>query len=1054
MRHIPLKRIMTSMTILGFLLISLLILTNQASAAQFTGDNFEDNISVKFSPNRPSEYQSVNVTIGSKYGVPIIQADLWVEINGPQYTSSGAYQMERINTTHRYTVLNGYAAQTNVTFHITAYDGLNQIKSKNYYYDVAAKRSWKYPSFAQNVNLQFGPNPPDYNQGVNLTITSKDLDVKIQRADVNVSIKLPDFQEELKGAELMDKVDDYTFQAAIPPYPGSAEITFFITAYDELWNPTTSDSFTYTVTPPQEKFLYGIYVVVFNNITSQYMEANITVTNTSGYLSRGETVNGIYWTPSNMAPGEYIIKVTPLIEEEGDMKTIPITIYQGMDDFKFVVYYGEEDISTKMDISKFPTTRTIVAYAAAAILMPLLFIAYRKYLTEEEDGTGKKGKKGGKGSSDPGIFSKLLAVIEEEPELKKNLGTGAAFALLGFLASSWCPFYPWWMILLFTLILGSVGYKFPFIGLIMVSFISIGAAGFQTPQFGLIFLVFSLIVCICSLFNWKFGYLTFMMVFLSSFGLSFLVPIAAIFMFSLFLSVTSTLVSGIFMTILVATGNLNNLSFLVTDFASQKESIITFSRSADYGIFTPRKFLDSISGIRNLDLSILGSFIKNYMDSMVPLIQLLFWIILIIGIYLFKKHISGKKEKINPWFLGIIAYFILLSVSIIGMLVSDFDSDVIFRTKNIVIYLLMFPAVMTAVLSGTVIRNAFAELYQDTKKTIIGTRIGESMNLRKTSFKKVGGLKDVKEEIRDSIVGPLLKPEMSKKFGVEPPKGLILFGPPGCGKTLLMRVIATELEVDMIGVKCSDIMSKWYGESENLIAALFESARERKPCVLFLDEIDAIAKRRDFYSADDVTPRLLSIMLSEMDGMDKFEEIIIIAATNRPELIDPALLRPGRFDKVVYIPPPKAKSRMDILKIHLKGKPVSRNIDLKKIAKLTKGYSGADVANLCKECAVVNLKRAIKTGRNTVINMKDFVKMSRTLKPSLSSDIIKEYEELQINFERKIKKTQTKKDKGKKQTITDEDGWIKEEEEEKETVDGREYDEDGEDESSEGWIEE
>lgn len=292
---------------------------------------------------------------------------------------------------------------------------------------------------------------------------------------------------------------------------------------------------------------------------------------------------------------------------------------------------------------------------------------------------------------------------------------------------------------------------------------------------------------------------------------------------------------------------------------------------------------------------------------------------------------------------------------------------------------------------------------EEIRNSDVGKKVSEMVGFRKASFKDIGGLADVKREVKNALMVPLLEPEMASKYGVKPSKGLLLFGPPGCGKTLMLRAVASDLNVDMIGVKCSDVMSKWYGESEGLIASLFEEARARSPCILFLDEIDAIAKRRDFYSTDDVTPRVLSIMLSEMDGMDEAEGIILVATTNMPDLIDPALMRPGRFDKVIYVPPPDSISREEIIKVHMKGKFISDDIATDKLAGRTKGFSGADLANLVREASSMGLERALETKKPQPITMKDMDEVLDEIKPSISPKMIKMYDKLRREFERKKK---------------------------------------------------
>jgi SpoVK/Ycf46/Vps4 family AAA+-type ATPase len=170
---------------------------------------------------------------------------------------------------------------------------------------------------------------------------------------------------------------------------------------------------------------------------------------------------------------------------------------------------------------------------------------------------------------------------------------------------------------------------------------------------------------------------------------------------------------------------------------------------------------------------------------------------------------------------------------------------------------------------------------------------------------------------------------------------------------------------------------------------------------LFLDEIDSIAKRRDFYSTDDVTPRVLSIMLSEMDGMDEAEGIIIVGTTNMPDLVDPALMRPGRFDKVIYIPPPDLTSREQIIKIHLKGKYADKDIDTALLAKRTDGFSGADLANLVREASSLGLERALETKRPQPITQKDLESILDEIRPSVSPTMLKTYDKLRKEYERK-----------------------------------------------------
>ncbi|RLG46162.1 MAG: AAA family ATPase, partial [Thermoproteota archaeon] len=211
-------------------------------------------------------------------------------------------------------------------------------------------------------------------------------------------------------------------------------------------------------------------------------------------------------------------------------------------------------------------------------------------------------------------------------------------------------------------------------------------------------------------------------------------------------------------------------------------------------------------------------------------------------------------------------------------------------------------------------------------------------------FKGLADYGEVKQELTEAIIWPLIRSDLAREYGVEMAKGILLFGPPGCGKTLLMKTLAENTGLSFIHVKLGEILSKWYGESERNLLAIFERARAMKPCIIFLDELDSIGKRRDLYSSDDVTPRLLSLMLSEMDGMRSEGGIVVVGATNMPDLLDPALLRPGRFDKLIYVPPPDFRARVEILKAKCTNLPLAEDVNFESLAKATERFSGADLS--------------------------------------------------------------------------------------------------------------
>ncbi|MEM2929733.1 MAG: CDC48 family AAA ATPase [Thermoproteota archaeon] len=250
----------------------------------------------------------------------------------------------------------------------------------------------------------------------------------------------------------------------------------------------------------------------------------------------------------------------------------------------------------------------------------------------------------------------------------------------------------------------------------------------------------------------------------------------------------------------------------------------------------------------------------------------------------------------------------------------------------------------------------------------------------------VGGLEEIKRRLRETVELPIKTPEKFDKLGITPPKAILLYGPPGCGKTLLARAVATESEANFISIKGPEVFSKWVGESEKAIREVFRKARLASPSIIFLDEVDAIAPRRGMSMADSgVTERVVSQLLTEMDGLTPIERIVIIGATNRPELLDPAIMRPGRFEVVLYVPPPDEASRLQILKIHTRRMPLE-SVSLEEIAKRTEGYSGADLEALCREAGLNALRRDADK-----VTKEDFEKALQTVKPSLKEDILMKY---------------------------------------------------------------
>lgn len=260
----------------------------------------------------------------------------------------------------------------------------------------------------------------------------------------------------------------------------------------------------------------------------------------------------------------------------------------------------------------------------------------------------------------------------------------------------------------------------------------------------------------------------------------------------------------------------------------------------------------------------------------------------------------------------------------------------------------------------------------------------------------IGGLEDVKQRLREAVEWPLKHPDAFKRMGITPPKGILLYGPPGCGKTLLARAVATESEANFISVRGPEIFSKWVGESEKAIREIFRKARMAAPSIIFFDEIDAIAPSRGLgYGDSRVTERVISQLLTEIDGLITLQNVVVIGATNRPDILDPALLRPGRFDRRIYVPPPDYEARLEILKIKTKNMPLAEDVNLEELAKRMEGYSGADIDSVCREAAFNALRRDINAKE---VTLKDFEEAMAGIAPSITPEMEKWYRDMEKRF--------------------------------------------------------
>ena len=287
--------------------------------------------------------------------------------------------------------------------------------------------------------------------------------------------------------------------------------------------------------------------------------------------------------------------------------------------------------------------------------------------------------------------------------------------------------------------------------------------------------------------------------------------------------------------------------------------------------------------------------------------------------------------------------------------------------------------------------------FEDAKRMVSPSALREVLiEIPNVKWSDIGGLAQVKQELQEAVEWPLKYAKSFKMLGVKPPRGVLLYGPPGCGKTLLAKAVANESEANFILVKGPELISKWVGDSEKGIREIFKKARQSAPAIIFFDEIDSIAPSRGRGSSDsNVTERVVNQLLTEMDGLEELNDVIVIAATNRPDIIDAGLLRPGRFDRIILTPVPDKESRKQILNIYLQRMPLAKDVNAEKLIEKTENYVGADLEMLCREAAMLALREDLKTAE---IKMKHFEEALKKVKSSILNEDIKKYNEIEESY--------------------------------------------------------
>ncbi|MFB6137649.1 MAG: AAA family ATPase, partial [Halobacteriaceae archaeon] len=269
------------------------------------------------------------------------------------------------------------------------------------------------------------------------------------------------------------------------------------------------------------------------------------------------------------------------------------------------------------------------------------------------------------------------------------------------------------------------------------------------------------------------------------------------------------------------------------------------------------------------------------------------------------------------------------------------------------------------------------------------------VELPKITWDDVGGLAEAKTSIKESVEWPLNRPEKFTRLGVEPPAGVLLYGPPGTGKTLMAKAVANETNANFISVRGPQLLSKWVGESEKAIRQTFRKARQVAPCVIFFDELDALAPGRGQDVGNNVSERVVNQLLTELDGLEEMEEVMVIGATNRPDIIDPALIRSGRFDRLVMVGQPDEDGREEILRIHTEDTPLTADVSLRELAEITDGYVGSDLASIAREAAMEALRDDSDAEE---VGMRHFRQAMENVRPTITEDLLDYYDSVEEEF--------------------------------------------------------
>ncbi len=577
------------------------------------------------------------------------------------------------------------------------------------------------------------------------------------------------------------------------------------------------------------------------------------------------------------------------------------------------------------------------------------------------------------------------------------------------------PFYPLQVIAVLAIILIIATLFHPFLGLVIYTALIIPIYIYQVPMlaWGLLFLVTFLLISGYMYYRTiAFIYILTALAF-SLLGFIFEIPvfIYAILTIGHKRAIIMTVTTIAVVVVFSGVTGMQNTGYILYNAQYTHSGLLSSPFSQIAQMDTPSKPMLSISGLGEGFRSALGTFfsgqtIDNVSGVMAVsgivlmlrpegyLLQtaLLIMTVVVIDWYAVKSRSKFKGAVSSMFGLVYPVSYMLLAIPL-GLNIPSFIPLISFMITPAALYIMEYyeiNVVQSLEVRKRDTRMRFGEAFEDLEE-------GSSDE----TFSDIGNYDSTKKELRDAVLAPIEQRAISRAYNVKPAKGILFFGPPGTGKTMMMRALSNEVRAGFYYMKASSLISAYPGETERAIGNIFTIARKHHPAILFIDEIDTIATNRNSATVDETHRHALSQLLTEMDGFNKIEDVIIVGATNVPNILDPAIMRPGRFDRIIYMPLPDFNGRKAIFSIYFKGLPVSKTIDLDSLARLTERYSGADIKSVVE--SVSQMVSTDATDAHTVleITQQDIERVIKSTKPSTSLSQIEEYKKFRLDFERR-----------------------------------------------------